>query len=217
MNDFINYIPEILLYIVPGYIVQRIIETFTSRKQLEQFHTILWSLFYSFVVAIMVSILKWLYVASNINLPFLANMDVRNTIKTIAYIVCSFFLGFIITKCTNSGFGVKVVNSFNPNMEPGEDVWIKTLSESNGAWVRVFMKDGMVYYGALRYHTCNPDDPRRFIVLSAFRFGPAHEKQNMRNGRIYTPLEDHTSDIGVSGAAKVIINVDDIAAIQINP
>lgn len=219
MADFIPYIPQILLYIVPGFIVQKILETFTSRKQPAELNTILWSIVYSFVVAIMVDLLKWLYNLSSIRIPWFSNEDFKYAAQVSTYIICSIILGYCITQLTNSAKGERIVQLFNPSMKPGEDVWIKTLSEAGEAWVRVITKDGMVYFGALHYHTCNPDDPKRFVVLNHFRFGPLHDMTNPQTGRVYSALEDHTSNYSTQSdqVYQVIINFDDIAAIQIIP
>jgi hypothetical protein len=53
-------------------------------------------------------------------------------------------------------------------MAPDEDVWFAALRSNEVAWVRVYLKNGYIYTGALTKFTSNPNDTNRLIELSNF-------------------------------------------------
>lgn len=238
----IAQIPQILLFIVPGFIVLKIIEVYRPAKAVSEFEATLWSLFYSFITSICVDLLK-LIVSSLVKLlqlikqlSFIAALWDKvlksQSIKIAAYLVISIAIGWVIVKFSNSTHGNKITKFFNFHMDPSIDVWNKTLKYRNGVWATVITKDRLVYYGALVDFTSNPDDSLKQIVLSHFAFGIRIDDSNSNDATVFTKLaatlkgiplnddvcfcyeiENHEDDCN----AKVLLNYEDIIAIHLNP
>lgn len=213
-EEFVVIIPKVLIYIVPGFIVLKIIETFTPKKKQAQMETILWSLFYSFIIVLASAVAIWVYekicLFANIKSLEIKNGD--NVYIAIS-LVLSLIIGFIITKVSNSCIGEKITAAFNYNMSPGEDIWFKSLQTKKGAWATVYLKNGLIYTGIISEYTANPDDETKLLLLRQFRLMVRNEtKRTLRkNTKFCTVIDDKTKD----ESARVLLRYDDIIAIEL--
>ena len=168
-SELVAVIPEILLYIVPGFIVLKIVEHFTPRKQHPQLETILWSLFYSFLVALAVGWFRQSPAA-----PYAAQLTAflgipRSSLDVCAYIVTSILMGLIIIQVTHSFLGKRITWLFNRNMDPGDDLWFEVLKVKGKVIATVYLKNNMVYMGWLTNFTSDPNDNSKLIVLTGYK------------------------------------------------
>lgn len=213
-EEFVALIPEVLLYIVPGFIVLKIIEAFTPRKKLAQLETVLWSLFYSFLITLATAVVLWSYrrICLCIKIEGIEIKKGDNIYLAIS-LGLSLLSGFIITKFSNSVVGEFFTKIFNRNLSTGEDVWFKSLQAKEGAWATVYLKNGLIYTGIVSKYTANPDDEKKLILLKNFRLmvrkkAPytARKKQ-----AFCTVIDDKTNE----ESARVLLKYDDIIAIEL--
>ena len=241
IDELISAIPQILLFIVPGFLILKMIELFTPKKKVEQHETILWSLLYSFVVQIIYAgcrvAFMWFHnhcgctqsaneVAGQGKIQEqLANYDMSAV--TIAYhLLIAIVFAFIYIKVFNSQTGEKITRFFNKNIVPGEDVWFNTLKTENGAWVRIYLNNGLVYFGMLDEYTSNPDESTKLISLTNFAImlGPISDEansaitnvvkkltKNEKSDEFFTTVRDYEKN----DSARVLLKYDDIVSIEL--
>jgi hypothetical protein len=213
-EEFVEMIPDVLIYIVPGFIVLKIIEVFTPKKKLSQMETILWSLFYSFIILLASAVVIWIYnkICLFANVRGIEIKQGDNVYIAIS-LGLSLIIGFIITKVSNSRIGEIITKAFNRNMSTGEDVWFKSLQTQKGAWATVYLKDGLIYTGIVSEYTAKPDDETKLLLLRQFRLMVRNEtKRTLRkNTKFCTVIDDKTED----ESARVLLRYDDIVAIEL--
>ena len=167
-------IPGVLLYIVPGFFVLMIIEAFTQRKKQAPMETILWSIFFSFLVEVALFPINLLWNLSQVSLTDLSGTSIDSiaqkpfpiAISIALSVLLAGLLGFILVKLIDSKLGRWVVRKLNFNLEPGGDFWFETLKSKEGDWAIVYMKNGMVYRGQLITYTTDPNDPMKMLTLT---------------------------------------------------
>ena len=226
VEELIKAIPQIMLYIVPGFIVVKITETYTPRKKVSQYETILWSIFYSFVVLLLYAFGAW---AFRKMYSWICNkgctITVSQEVRYLIYFLLSGLLGYVVTKLYNSKIGELLTKKVNPNIQPGEDVWFAALRSSKVAWVTVYLKNGLIYTGALTKYTSNPDDTDRLILLTNFRRMvrtkyPEHETQKENRICDWVAKKESNSFCEViddyigNNEAKVLLKYEDIVSIE---
>lgn len=213
-EEFVALIPEVLLYIVPGFIVLKIVESFTPRKKLAQFEMVLWSLFYSFLITLATAVVLWIYrrICLCVKLEILEIKKGDNVYLAIS-LGLSLLVGFIITKFSNSVIGEFFTKLFNRNLSTGEDVWFKSLQVKEGAWATVYLKNGFIYTGIVSKYTANPDDEKKLILLKNFRLMVRKKAPNtVRKKQTFCTIIDDKTD---NESARVLLKYDDIIAIEL--
>lgn len=210
-QEFIDLIPQVLLYIVPGFFVLMMIEAFTQRKKQSPMETILWSIFFSFLVEILLQFC----------------VSVRKSLSPTATIALSVLLsgllGFVLVKLINSELGKWIVSKLNFNLEPGGDFWFEALRSKRGVWAIVYMKNGMIYRGQLINYTTDPNDPVKMLTLtnicSQVPKTPEEIKEDDKNRQpgqeksYYRIVRDDTN----KKKAKVLLKFEDILSIELGP
>ena len=213
-KEFVALIPEVLLYIVPGFIVLKIVESFTPRKKLAQLETVLWSLFYSFLITLATAVVLWIYKRICLCAK-IESLEIKrgDNVYLAISLGLSLLIGYIITKFSNSAVGEFFTKLFNRNLSTGEDVWFKSLQTKEGAWATVYLKNGFIYTGIVSKYTANPDDEKKLILLKRFRLMvrkkvpyTARKKQ-----AFCTVIDDKTDNESV----RVLLKYEDIIAIEL--
>ena len=243
VKEIVESIPQVLLFIVPGFLALKLIEMMTPRKRLEQNETILWSVLYSFIVMIIYSLsqqgVSWL--SSLCCCPKLseATTSIPNSqeqgnnldySKIAWHLVISVIFAFAHIKLFSSSIGVKISKMFNNNIVPGEDLWFKALKSKKGVYARVYLENGLVYYGILSDFTSNSDDDTKLIVLKKYTvfLGPLRDKpetltsvviKKLSEGsynpkeEFFTVIRDYKDNKDIE--ARVLLRYDDIVSIEL--
>ena len=86
------------------------------------------------------------------------------------------------------------------------------MKNKNGAWVTVYLENGLIYTGMLINYTADPSDADKEILLSNYRLAVRNEKAPNTPADFCTVIETHTDDPN----AKVYLNHKVITAIQIH-
>lgn len=245
LKDIVGVVPQILLFIVPGFLTLKLIEAMTPQKGLEQNETILWSILYSFVVMIIYSFIQrglcWLTSVcccskviefiTAITPPRLQEIENKISYSMIAWhLLIAVAFAYVHIKIFSSKIGEKITRFFNKNIIPGEDLWFKALKSEEGVYARVYLKNGLVYYGVLSDFTANSDDTTKLIVLQKFEvfYGPLSDKpktlladavRKISEGtynpedEYFTVIRDYTTK--EKPVARVLLRYDDIVSIEL--
>ena len=214
-KEFLQLIPDVLLYIVPGFLVLKITEKYLPKKKLSQYESILWSILYSFIVKIefvflcsgLACICKCSTDSNNVSISF------SDTAKLVIYLLLAITTGFVFTKASGSSIGKKITKLFNPNMAPGEDIWFESLRTQKGTWATIYLNNGLIYTGMLSRFTADPDDNNKLILLKQYRLMQRTDPtvKSKKAGETFSRvIEDKTSD----ASARVLLRFEDISAIE---
>lgn len=215
-NELVAIIPEVLLYIVPGFIVLKIVEHFTPRKQQPQLETILWSLFYSFLVSLAVGCFRQSPAA-----PYAAQLNsflgiLSKNADVCAYVIMSILLGLVIVKVIHSPLGDKIAWLFNKNMDSGDDLWFEVLKANKNVSATVYLKNNMFYIGWLANFTSDPNDNNKMIVLTDYR---AFIRADFVDGTASdNPIQWHCRELTGEHEGhndRILIKLEDILTIEL--
>ena len=217
--EFIELISELLLYVVPGFVVLKLIEAFTPRKKVGQMETVLWSVFYSFIITIVYQFSGWV-INWLIGRCFFCpdgssiKINIGNNLKVAIYLFLSGVVSYLIVNFSRSTIGDKIAKKYNPNMALGEDVWFKSLKTEQGAWATVYLKNGMIYTGTLSKFTADADNDAKLILLERFRLmvrvQDASQSQTKDN-QFCLVVDDKTDNT----TSRVLLKYEDIIAIEL--
>lgn len=213
-NDFVQVIPDVLLYIVPGFLTLKIIEKYSPRKKHLQYESILWSVLYSFVVKIEFAFICW-FCGPVCQCIFDANgwsFVLTDDTKLLVYFLLSIATGFLFLKASNSHVGRIITLKFNPNMVPGANIWFESLRTQKGAWATIYLNNGLIYTGMLTMFTADPEE-NKLILLEQYRLmqrTPPIDGNTSTSEAFCRVIEDKTKD----DTAKVLLRFEDITAIE---
>ena len=217
LENIIQAIPDVLLYIVPGFLTEKIVETFTPTRQRSEYETTLWSLLYSFLVKISVDIFQACFkIAIEIFHPnctaeiYFSNFE---SWRIAVYIVVAIIVGMLIVRVTKSKAGTNIAQLFNSNFCPTESVWLRLMEECDGRWATVITKDGFKYIGVIKNYTLDPDDSTKEIALISYKYFIKKTPDSDIYDFSDTPVIDYTTKID----AKVLLKYEDILSIHLNP
>lgn len=155
ITDLIDKIPEIISYIVYGY-VYLIAYYWISFKDNKDFKNVLIkSVAASYLLTSLYDLLVSRYhiIFSN------------NYYKVITYFSVSAFLGFFIGKIISHRWFNLLLHRLHIGRTTNENVWDDVIKPYT--WIRVFMKDGSSYLGQYRYGEPFKSEP--IIVLATYQ------------------------------------------------
>ena len=209
IKDLIEIVPELLLLFIPGYISIKILEKYGLERKKEHFDIIVYSILYSFIIGIIYSIIIFFleHFCVTIN-TFLE----RTTVKQTIYLVLAVVLGFILVKVTPTKFGGFIRSCFNKNVSPEPNVWIKAMKNTKGAWVTVYLENGLIYTGKLIYYTIDSDAERKELLLSNYRLSVRNNAEIETRDEFCFDIDDNTK----KDNAKIFLSLDLIISIEIN-
>ena len=209
LKDLVVIVPELLLLVIPGYISIKIKEKFGLEKKAESFDITLYSILYSFIIGIAFSAIKLLLGSLWASAVDFVEIE---AIKHLCYLLLAVLLGYILVKSPQTKLGNRLRSMFNESLSPEPSVWVKAMKNKNGAWVTVYLENGLIYTGMLINYTTDPSDADKEILLSNYRLAVRNEKMPNTPADFCTVIEDHTNDPN----AKVYLNHKVITAIQIH-
>ncbi len=155
ITDLINNIPEIISYIVYGYIFL-VAYYWISFKDNKDFNNLLIkSIAISYLLTSIYNILIEKY-----NIVF-----VNAYYKVVIYFVISALLGFIIGKIISHRCFNLLLHKLHIGRTTNENIWDDVIKPYT--WIRIFMKDGSSYMGQYRYG--EPFNREPIIVLATWQ------------------------------------------------
>lgn len=205
LKEIINWIPQILMYFIPGYITLEIKRGYRQESKCNDRDLILLSIVYSFIIGRIAFLIGSIYsFISKIDINMVEIIDKEWAI--ILYLIIAIIFGYIIAIAPDTKlatlFRRKLLRS---NVEPYSNVWNVAMRNPKGAWARVYLEEGKtVYLGKLLKYTCDPDEEKREILLSNF--------SSFRiDNDTFTTIDNYEND----ATACIYIDATDIKRIEI--
>ena len=210
IEKLINHIPEILLYIIPGFISVRMKEIYGLQKRHNELGYALYSILYSFIILLIYRIIT---VTAGAVWPSLDAFLEKETVKSCGCLALAVALGILLAKIPQLKPGRWFSKLVNKLSSPEETVWEKAMKNPNGAYARVYLNNGMVYYGILKNYTTDPDDPCKEILLHDYSVKILRDtKEASAESDLFIPFDKQTAK-----KDKVLIKRDEIISIEIIP
>lgn len=210
IEKLISHIPELLLNVVPGFISIRIKEIYGLKKKHNELGYALYCILYSFIILLIYRIIA--VIAGAIWAP-LGEILNKETVKSCGCLALAVVLGIILAKAPQSKPGKWFGKKINFLTSPEETVWEKAMKNPNGAHARVYLNNGMVYYGVLKNYTTDPDDPCKEVLLHDYSVTILRDaKEASDENDLIIPLKKETLM-----KDKVLIKRDEIISIEIIP
>ena len=209
LPEIVGAIPELFLFIVPGYIAIKIREKYNLEKQTNSLDTVLHCVVYSFVVQIVYSIILFFFSRVNKSSYMWFGGEVP---RQIAHLVLAVILGYILIKIPETSPGRFIAKLFNKNLAPYSSVWIKAMKNDAGAWATVYLKNGLIYTGMLINYTSDPNEGVKEILLTNYRLCVQNTKPDITPENFYTVIIDHTDN----QVSRVLLERGNILSIEIS-
>ena len=187
VTELINNIPEIISYVVYGYIFL-VAYYWVTFKDNKDFNNLL-------IKSIAASYL--LTTGFNITVNKFKITFVDDSYKVISYFVVSAILGFVVGKLISRRWFNTLLHIFLIGRTTNENIWDDVIKPYT--WVRVFMKDGTSYLGQYRYGEPFKSEP--IIVLATY------QKLN-RNAEIVIDNSQNKNEL-------IMLNTKDFERIEI--
>lgn len=206
IESLIEILPNIFIYIVPGYIILRIISYRFSRNTIKDDYLLLKSIVVSYILIVIVDFLvQILCVIVNIfidkpNLEI--NLNIETLMGKIIIILLSIVSGFIWCKFITSDVSYKFLEKLGINKSLNTNIFDDISDMDRGTWLFVYLQnERIIYFGALQRYEEREDVENYFLVLSnykSFEYNGIEMEDQSRN-----PLR------------WVMINTKDISRIEI--
>ena len=210
MQFSISDIPSLFLLLIPGYVTVEIVHRYGPTHRRSKLDTFLYSILYSFVISTICSI-----IARGIGhfSPKLENCLINDNVwRTGLYLFGGVVLGLVILKITPTKLGENILHIFNKNLSTQTSVWTVAMKNSNGAWATVYMNNGTIYTGQLKYYADDLDEVNKDILLTNYRMaiqtGCTNDPKNFCK-----VIEDRTNN----DESKVYLQLSNIISIEIIP
>lgn len=155
INDLINNIPEILNYIVYGYVFLSSYYWITFKDNTDFTNFLTKSIATSYILKTTYDI-----VLEKLNKGFSDDL-----IKTILYLTVSAILGFIIGKIVIHRWFNTLLYKLHVGRTTNLNIWSDVIKPYT--WLRIFMKDGSSYLGQYRYGEPFKSEP--IVVLATYQ------------------------------------------------
>lgn len=205
IDKIIVLIPQLLLLFIPGFVALIIKTRYLPQKKPDTFETSMYSILYSFIVRILFELLRW------IKNRFLSGVILLGNeyCKQFVFLFLGAVLGYALVKAHTSSFGIAVSRFFNKYLDPDAGVWEKAMRNRKGAWATVYLRNGMIYVGALTDFTDDPNEDKKDLILQNYSLYVRKEGKISQPEQFSIFVED-----GKPGD-KVYLQREDIVAVQI--
>lgn len=155
ITELINNIPEIISYVVYGYVFL-VAYYWISFKDNNNFNNLLIK---SVVVSYLLSSIYNIFI-EKYNIVF-----VNAYYRSITYFVISATLGFVIGKIVSHRCFNLLLHKLHIGRTTNENIWDDVIKPYT--WIRIFMKDGSFYLGQYRYG--EPFQREPIVVLATWQ------------------------------------------------
>lgn len=189
INTIINILPEIIIYVVPGFLFLSV-HNFICAKQKEETNNLLIK---SIVISyIFINIMKF------IELVFKYKFE--DDLFSLITILLSILSSYYISRLYNSNVFDKILALLIINKSVHDDIWNDIIDVKHGMYMEVYLPNEKVsYYGQFRNSESKKDN--KYIVISNYELKDY-------NGNIICDFEHDYSKC-------VMINTKDISRFEI--
>ncbi len=155
ISDLINNIPNILSYIMQGYVFLVIYYWITFKDNNDLKNLIIKSIAVSYILK---NIFDWVCIKTELSFT-------DETHYTICLVFSSAIAGFLIGEISTQGWFNFVLNKVHIGRTTNPNIWNDAIKQYT--WLRVFMKDGTSYLGQFLYGEPFKSEP--VIVLATYQ------------------------------------------------
>lgn len=181
-QQLINELPNILMYICPGYITLWIHNSIIARNLKQSNYLIVEAVVISYLYILVANKICSLFVPLN---------------KEVVTFIISIICGLSLRKIIVSKIFVKLTDSLGIESTSHNDI-IDRIRDENGTWLRVYLDDQLVMYeGYLRYDRMDLEDERVIALSGYVKFKILDKVKLVEETNIPTELEiieDYTGD-----------------------
>lgn len=203
--ELLDAIPEVLLYIAPGFVSIKIEEEFLPRKTHNRLDTVLFSILYSFIVGIVYqTIFAAIFPSSN--------EENNVVIKQAVCLLLGVALGLFLVRIPPTIIGKTVGKIFGEGLSSASSVWVEAMKNKTGAWATVYLKNNLVFTGALSNYTMDPDEEIKEVLLTNYRLMVRRDSMVGLPKEFCVVIEDYHEDAN----ATVFLRQDMIESIVVH-
>lgn len=161
INEMVNAIPLIMIYIVPGYIILRISYFQLSRKTHHDQYALAKSLLVSFVFVSMMEML-W-------KIVFPGTQPLTSHVFKNVVILASVAAGILCSRLITSSFFERMLIRLGIYRTLRTDIWGGVVDFEYGLWLMVYIPaDRVVYAGKMRKYVENENSSSFVVFLSNY-------------------------------------------------
>ena len=160
----IEEIIGLILYIAPGFLTMEVYHAFYPVRERNNFILSTWSIIYGVTISALVR---------GIDSALLNNIlqSSQNTFPSFSFIIVLFFVGILV------GLFLVLINiirfrisqkwpQFKKIAPDPRSTWARINQPSNEDWAAVFLDDGAIYLGWIKYYTFDPNADNQDFLLS---------------------------------------------------
>lgn len=158
----------ILIFLLPGFVTDRIITSLTLQKPRTDLRLVVDSLVWAFVDEGLYRVVAWAislppfpmnYVTDSIEHVFDGHV-----LSTVCQLIISLLMGVIWSALSSNGLIYALARTLRITRSSGRiDVWQDILTEYREKWVRVHIKDGTIFTGWVAYFSDDPEKRELFL------------------------------------------------------
>ncbi|UCH94554.1 MAG: hypothetical protein JSV88_30400 [Candidatus Aminicenantes bacterium] len=160
----IEEIIGLILYIAPGFLTMEVYHAFYPVRERNNFILSTWSIIYGVTISAFVR---------GIDTALLNNIlqSNKNTFPSFPFIMVLFFVGILVglflVLINRIRFGISQKWPQIKGMAPDpRSTWAKINQPANEDWATVFLDDGAIYLGWIKYYTFDPNADNQDFLLS---------------------------------------------------
>jgi hypothetical protein len=154
----------LILYIAPGFLSMEVYHAFYPVRERNNFILSTWSIIYGVTISALVRGID----SALLNNILKSNED---TFPSFPFIIVLFFVGILV------GFFLVLINiirfrisqkwpRFKRIAPDPRSTWARINQPSNEDWAAVFLDDGAIYLGWIKYYTFDPNADNQDFLLS---------------------------------------------------
>lgn len=200
IQELINFLPELLIYLCPGYLTLWVYNAVIARSIKESKHMLGKAIILSYIYLKGVEWLK----------GYVPSLDINVTIIIIAIV-----FGIWTDKFIKSNFYQQILCMLNISASTDIDI-IDKIRTPNGVWVKVYLDSiHRVYEGALIYDIMDPEVERHIILCSYLKYKILESTVAVdADNDIFTELE-LIENFRDDQAKRIVLKYDSITRIEV--
>ena len=200
IQAIIDVLPQVLIYVCPGYITLWVYNAVIARKVKETKHMIGKAIVISYLYLEIIRYVKNVIPGLNENITLF--------VLTIATGIC-------VDKVLKSQWYSRILYVLNISASTDTDV-IDKISTPQGVWVKVYLDDlHRAYEGCLTYDIMDPEVERHLILSSYLKYKILEEPKILdEEAGTFTELEiieDNLNDV----SKQIVLKYDSITRIEV--
>jgi len=156
---------DFVLYVLPGFIAIEIFRSFYPAKKRSDFYNVALSIVFGLVITAFVIPVDHAIPQSVLVFPKIVGMP---TIRQVILLLSAgLVVGFLRVLWRGARSRISTFHRIFRKLRPKvQSVWAKTNEPETNEWAIVFISDGSVYRGFIRYYSDDPNSESQDFLLS---------------------------------------------------